>query len=122
MRPLKSLTFEALRDLLSRTFKRLPDKRDPNRITWQLHAVLMSAFAMLFFQPPSLLEYQRRMKKAKGRSNLERLFEVEEIPSDTQMREILDGRPAEPLRQLLPEFFERIRRAGLRRAVCDAGQ
>ncbi len=56
-------------------------------------AVLMSAFAMLFFQHPSLLEYQRRMKQRTGRSNLERVFQVAEIPSDTQMREILDGVP-----------------------------
>ena len=74
--------------------------------------VLMSAFAMFFFQHPNLLEYQRRMKKKSGRSNLERVFEVEDIPSDTQMREILDGAPIEPLRQALPEVFERMRRVG----------
>ena len=74
MRPLKSLTFDALRDLLAKTFKHIPDQRDPRRIGWELHAVLMSAFAMFFFQHPNLLEYQRRMKKKSGRSNLERVF------------------------------------------------
>ena len=34
------------------------------------------------------------------------------MPSDTQMREILDGVPTEPLRRLLPELFESVRRAG----------
>lgn len=72
----------------------------------------MSAFAMFFFQHPNLLEYQRRMKKKSGRSNLERVFEVEDLPSDTQMREILDGAPIEPLRGVLPEIFERMRRIG----------
>src|SRR5438128_1607956 len=100
MRPLKSLTFEAVRDLLTRTFKRIPDRRDPRRLNWELHAVLMSAFAMLFFQHPSLLDYQRRMKKKTGQSNLERVFELEDVPSDTQMREILDGVPTEPLRRV----------------------
>lgn len=112
MRPLKSLTFDAFRDLLAGVFKQIPDKRDPSRITWETPAVLMSAFAMFFFQHPSLLEYQRRMKKKGGRSNLERVFGVEDIPSDTQMREILDGAPTEPLRQVLPEVFERMRRVG----------
>ena len=112
MRPLRSLTFEAFRDLLAKTFKTIRDKRDPRRITWELPAVLMSAFAMFFFQHPNLLEYQRRMKKKSGRSNLERVFEVEDIPSDTQMREILDGAPTEPLRRVLPEVFERMRRIG----------
>ena len=112
MRPLKSLTFEAFRDLLASVFKQIPDKRDPRRITWEMPAVLMSAFAMFFFQHPNLLEYQRRMKKKSGRSNLERVFQVEDLPSDTQMREILDGAPLEPLRRVLPEVFERMRRIG----------
>jgi len=112
MRPLKSLTFEAFRDLLAGIFRQIPDPRDPRRIIWEMPGVLMSAFAMFFFQHPNLLEDQRRMKKKSGRSNLERVFEVEDIPSDTQMREILDGAPIEPLRQALPEVFERMRRVG----------
>jgi hypothetical protein len=112
MRPLKSLTFEAFRDLLSSVFQRIPDQRDPRRIRWEMPAVLMSAFAMFFFQHPNLLEYQRRMKKKSGRSNLERVFGVEDLPSDTQMREILDRAAIEPLRSVLPEVFARMRRVG----------
>jgi hypothetical protein len=82
----------------------------------------MSAFAMLFFQHPSLLEYQRRMQKRTGRSNLERVFQVEEIPSDTQMREILDGVLTEPLRRVLPQTFEQMRRVGwTTRFVTEVG-
>jgi hypothetical protein len=112
MRPLKKLTFDAFRDMLATTFAEIADPRDPHRITWELPAVLMSAFAMLFFQHPSLLEYQRRMQQRTGRSNLERVFAVEAIPSDTQMREILDGVPPEPLRRVLPQTFEQMRRVG----------
>jgi hypothetical protein len=112
MRPLKKLTFEAFRDELATTFAQIADPRDQNRLTWELPAVLMSAFAMLFFQHPSLLEYQRRMKHQTGRSNLERVFRVAAIPSDTQMREILDGVPPEPLRRVLPQTFEQMRRVG----------
>lgn len=112
MRPPTSLTFDAFRDLLASSFKRVSDKRDPRRITWEMPAVLMSAFAMFFFQHPNLLEYQRRMKKKNGRSNLERVFQVNDLPSDTQMREILDGAPIEPLRRVLSEVFERMRRTG----------
>ena len=122
MRPLKKLTFEAFRDELATTFAQIADTRDPRRITWELPAVLMSAFAMLFFQHPSLLEYQRRMQKRTGRSNLERVFQVEEIPSDTQMREILDGVPTEPLRRVLPQTFEQMRRVGwTTRFVTEVG-
>src|SRR5512132_335883 len=112
MRPLKKLTFEAFRDEVATTFAQLADPRDPSRRTWEMPAVLMSAFAMLFFQHPSLLEYQRRMQKQTGRSNLQCVFQVKEIPSDTQMREILDGVPTEPLRRVLPQTFEQMRRIG----------
>lgn len=112
MRPLKTLTFDAFRDELATTFAQLEDRRDPQRLTWELPAVLMSAFAMFFFQHPSLLEYQRRMQHQTGQSNLERMFKVAAIPSDTQMREILDGVPTDPLRRLLPQTFEQMRRLG----------
>jgi hypothetical protein len=112
MRPLKTLTFDAFRDDLATTFTQIEDTRDSQRLTWELPAVVMSAFAMLFFQHPSLLEYQRRMKQQTGSSNLERMFRVAAIPSDTQMREILDGVPTEPLRRMLPQTVEQMRRVG----------
>lgn len=112
MRPLKTLTFDAFRDELATTFAQIPDPRDPSRLTWEMPAVLMSAFALFFFQHPSLLEYQRRMQHQTGRSNLERVFRVAAIPSDTQRREGLDGVPTEPLRRLLPQTFEQMRRVG----------
>ena len=122
MRPLRKLTFDALRDELATTFAQIADSRDSRRITWELPSVLMSAFAMLFFQPPSLLEYQRRMPQRTGRSNLERVFAVEKLPSDTQMREIWDGVPTEPLRRVLPQTFEQMRRVGwTARFVTEVG-
>jgi hypothetical protein len=52
------------------------------------------------------------MKKQRGRSTLERVFAIAEIPSDTQMRELLDGVPTEPLRRVVPQTFEQLRRVG----------
>jgi hypothetical protein len=112
MRPLQSLTLEAVVDLLSDTFGPLRDPRQAARVTYSLHDTLMSGFAMLFFQHASLLEFQRKMKHRRGRCNLETIFGVHEVPSDTQMREIVDGRPPEWLRPLLPALFAKVRRAG----------
>jgi hypothetical protein len=122
MRPLKKLTFDAFRDELARTFAQIADTRDLQRLTWELPAVLLSALALLFFQHPSLLEYQRRMPKQTGCSKLERVFGVAAIPSDTQMREILDGVPTAPLRRVLPQMFEQMRRGGwTARFVTEVG-
>lgn len=121
MRPLKTLTFEAFRDELALTFAQIADKRESHRITWEMPAVLLSAVALLFFQHPSLLEYQRRRQKRTGHSNLERVFAVKEIPCDTQMREIVDGVPTEPLRRRLPQTVEQRRRVGWTTWVVTEG-
>jgi hypothetical protein len=76
----------------------------------------MSGFAMMFFQQASLLEFQRKMQYRRGRCNLETIFGVHEVPSDTQMREMLDGVPPELLRPLLPLLVEKVRRAGWAKA------
>ena len=77
-------------------FAEMADQRDLRRLTWAMPAVLLSALALLFFQHPRLLAYQRRMQQRTGRSNLERVLAVQELASDTQMREMLDGVPTEP--------------------------
>lgn len=62
MRPLKSLTLEAMIGWLSAAFGRVPDDRAANLIDYPMHDTLMSGFAMMFFQHPSLLPFQRVMK------------------------------------------------------------
>jgi hypothetical protein len=112
MRPLKSLTLEAVVDLLATTFEAVDDPRAPEQLSYSLHDTLMSGFAMMFFQHPSLLQFQRAMKQKRRRCNLQTSFGVQEVPSDTQMREILDGVEVEALRSLFPQLWEKVRRAG----------
>jgi hypothetical protein len=64
---------------------------------------IKSAFAVFFFQHPSLLDFQRAIKERKKRNNVETLFGVKEIPSDNQIRTLLDGIKPESL----GEVFER---------------
>jgi hypothetical protein len=98
--------------LVSETFAPIPAPRRPERVDYSLHDTLMSGFAMMFFQYPNLLELQRKMKQRRQQCNVETLFGVRDVPSDTQMRDILDGVPVELIRPLLPTLFEKIRRAG----------
>lgn len=112
MRPLKSLTLETIIGKLSGRFRKITDSRLVERVKYSLPDTLLSGFAMMFFQHPSLLQFQERMKQKRGRCNLETIFGVKDVPSDTQMREILDEVEPESLRVLLPELFEDVRRAG----------
>jgi hypothetical protein len=112
MRPLKSLTLEALVDHLATTFGAVDDPRVSAQLSYPLHDTLMSGFAVMFFQHPSLLQFQRAMEHKRRRCNLQMMFGVHELPSDTQMREILDGVAPESLRSVLPQLWENVRGAG----------
>src|ERR671930_596020 len=112
MRPLKSLTLETIVDLLATTFGAVEDSRAAEQLSYPLHDTLMSGFALMFFQHASLLQFQRAMEQKRRRCNLQAIFWLHEVPSDTQMREILDGVAPEVLRALLPQLWEKVRRAG----------
>jgi hypothetical protein len=112
MRPLKSLSLEAIVELLSTRFRALVDVRAAEQLRYTLPDTLLSGFALMFFQHPSLLQFQRAMERKRRRCNLQTIFGVQEIPSDTQMREILDGVEVESVRGLLPQLWEKVRRAG----------
>src|SRR5215510_5241401 len=112
MRPLKSLTLEAIVDLLATRFGVIDDTRAAEQCRYALSDTVMSGFALMFFQHPSLLQFQRAMERKRQRCNLQTIFGVHEVPSDTQLREILDGVAPESLRGVLPQLWEKVRRAG----------
>ena len=112
MRPLQSLTFEATVGLLRTEFQRLDGTRDNRRTAYPVSAILMSGLAMFFFQDPSLLQFQERLLRKKGRCNLQTMFGIRGVPAETQMRERLDEVEPERVRSLLPILFERVRRSG----------
>jgi hypothetical protein len=62
----------------------------------------LSAFSVFFTQTPSFLAFQRTIEKSKGRSNVQTLFGVHQIPSDNHIRDLLD--PLKP--ELVSPVFE----------------
>ena len=71
MRPLKSVTLDAIVKLLRTTFSAVVDGRVAEQCRYVLADTLMSGFAMMFFQHPSLLQFQRAMAKKRQRCNLQ---------------------------------------------------
>jgi hypothetical protein len=53
-------------------------------------------FSVFFTQRASFLEYQQDMERHKGRSNAESLFEMVDIPSDSQIRVIREIKHKNP--------------------------
>jgi hypothetical protein len=64
----------------------------------------------MYFQDPSLAQFQKRMKEEQGANNLQTLFDVKQIPKNSQLRDILDNIPSEALSPIFKDYFGRLRR------------
>lgn len=69
----------------------LPDQRTGKNSRYRMEDAGLSAFSVFFTQTSSFLAYQRAMQTKKGKSNAQSLFGVHQIPSDNQIRTLLDG-------------------------------
>jgi hypothetical protein len=106
----KHLSFSSLRSGLTSLFRELPDWRQAKRVNHTIHDVVMSGFAMMYFQEPSMLQFQESLRNDEGRDNLQTLFGVETIPKDTQMRSVLDELDREQFRPAFKDFTSRLQR------------
>ena len=97
----KSKVFKKIVDELSECFEKLPDYREGVNTRYDIKDAAVSAFSVFFTQSPSFLASQRLLQKRKGKNNLQKLFGVEKIPTDTQTRALLD--PLTP--SLLSDLF-----------------
>ncbi len=83
----KHLNADALIRNIRNKFRDIPDHRAGNSKI-SLDDALMSAFAMFQFKDPSLLAFDRRRKEEP--ENLHSIYGITNIPSDSQMRTIVD--------------------------------
>lgn len=61
---------------------------------------------MMFFQDPSLLQFQRRLQEKIHRNNLKTVFNVSAIPKDSQLKDVLDAAPTDELEKVFSDFFQ----------------
>src|SRR5216117_2529232 len=98
----EQLTFDNLMKILSTEFEQLPDHRRTNA-SYKLADILRSAFAMFSLKSPSLLSFREQTRQESR--NLQSIYHIGAIPSDTQMRTALDPIEPLPLRTLFATFF-----------------
>ena len=106
MKTRKHLSASGLFRLVRQGFARVKDVRaDNTKIS--LRDALMSGFALFSLKDPSLLALEERQRTD---ANLKRIFGLEQVPSDTQMRTILDEVDPENLRPLFGDVFRQLQR------------
>ena len=102
----KSLSADGLIRLVRQGFGEIKDHRIMN-IDIELSDALMSGFALFALKEPSLLAFDQRRANPE---NLRQVFGIRDIPSDTQMRTILDEVNPESLRPLYQKVFQQLQR------------
>lgn len=99
------LHFDALMQLVRCRCEQLPEQR--RCPAFSLADTLMAGLALFALKDPSLLAFCRRALD----HNLRAVFGLSAVPSDTQMRAILDEVDPDQLRPLFTDVFRQVQRA-----------
>ena len=109
-KPLK--TWAEHQTLLRQTVAAFPESRTGTNTSYAMADFGLGAFSVFFTQCPSFLAHQKTMEQNKGRSNAQSLFLLEKIPSDNQIRQILDPVPPAALFPCYDAVWESLLAAG----------
>lgn len=66
----KHTGFSALRRIVSACCADIPDPRQAGKVRFAIHECCLSALAMMFFQDPSILIFQKRLQDTLQQNNL----------------------------------------------------
>ena len=105
----KALSAPGLLATVGKHFRRVADHR-AGRTSIRLEDALMSGLAIFGLKSPSLLQFDEQRHEPEVAHNLRTLYGVERVPSDTQMREILDGVDPSCLRPAFKAVFSHLQR------------
>lgn len=106
----EELSAPGFNKLLIEMFNAVIDERDVQRVRVSLCDALMSGFAMFVLKVSSLLQFDGLRGDEETKKNLHNLFGIENIPSDTSMREILDTVDPNSIRGVFRSIFGRLQR------------
>jgi hypothetical protein len=108
----KHVRLEAMLASLRLSLEAIPEHRTGSNIQYQIVDAGLSAFSVFCLQSPSFLAHQRQMRKQQGRDNATSLFGIESIPSDGQIRNLLD--PVDPglLREPFWDIYALVQASG----------
>jgi len=84
------LSFDSMVSDLRSTMAAFPDKRTGSNCHYSIEDAALGAFSVFFTQSPSFLSFQNTMLKNKGISNAQTLFDMDQIPCDNHIRDLMD--------------------------------
>jgi hypothetical protein len=100
-------------DCLSAEMDKLPARPEYPDSKYIHRDAVNSAFGAFFFQFPSFLRYMREMEDQEKRDNVQSLFDVKGIPSDNQIRNIVDEIAPEAISPVFNETLKTTKQWGI---------
>lgn len=96
------------------SIEKMKDPRQPSpNTTYTLKDAVLGGFSLFLMQCESFLEHQRQLHSRNGRDNLQTLFGAIKIPSDNQIRNILDKINANSLFGVFTGIYQLLKTRGV---------
>lgn len=102
-RSAKEVKMDECLKILDEDFKNFKDIRTFTTIS--LRDFLVSSFAVFSLKYPSLLNFEKEMQECEKKKNLKSLFKLENIPSDTHLRDVMDKVETNEFRRAFKKLF-----------------
>jgi hypothetical protein len=96
----ENLSLKSIMKHFGERWAKAPDNRkQSNNRRYEVADGILAAFSVFFMQSSSFLAHQRLLQSKHGRNNAGSLFQVREIPSDPQIRNLVDALSSEYFRE-----------------------
>lgn len=102
------LTFNGMVETIKHIGDTFKDKRSGKNIQYDMRDIVLSAYSVFYLQCPSFLAYQQAMENEHKNNNARTLFEIEQIPSDNHIRDLLDEEKPEKLFPVFEAVFDEL--------------
>lgn len=108
----EGVSYQRLFAILERSFAGLSDGRTGQNTTYSMRDAALAAFSVFYMQSASFLGHQQALQDKQQRNNARSLFGIEQIPSDPQIRNLLDPVVPSELSGPFWEIFALLEAAG----------
>jgi hypothetical protein len=86
----KGLKFKEMLKKVERGLADIPEHRKGENTKYEIKDAGLGAFSVFYLQAPSFLSWQQDMERKRGKNNARNLFGIKQIPSDEQIKNLLD--------------------------------
>lgn len=109
----KKLTQHSLFQSLECEISTIQDQRSPNHTTHSMRDAIFVSFSGFFLQARSLRGHINFLKKNKANKNTKSLFKIRSVPTDNQVRNIIDPIPTTHFEAAQDDIIFKMQRSGV---------